>query len=325
MHLGTPSWRRIAVALPLAVLSWTVLAASPVQADDYDAFFTLRIPGGDKGPGKGKGKDKDDKPDFAEVVAGADTLSGLFTVYHNREKDQAWLELQPDQLGRDFLLSFTVESGLGGAWMPASVPGGHMVVRFDKSGGRIRLTQRNLMFRAADERALDMVERSYSDSPLASFEVAAQAEPGRGSWLVKLDEWFLDDPLSLAQRLKRSLKGEFRPAEGLSRWSLLQSFPANTELGAVLGFQAEKVENGWSVLEDPRAVELQVRASLAAMPPEGFRPRLADPRVGYFETGWRLWGDDRLEDGEHHPRGAPGRHPPGCRTVEQGLRAGGLP
>lgn len=282
-------------SLGLAALLLPGLAAplAARAADDYDAFFTLSIPGPDGEKGKGG---KDEQPPFAEVLAGADTLGGLFTLYHQRDKDQAWLELKPEQLGRDYLLSFTVESGLGGAWMPASVPGGHMVVRFDKSGNRIRLTQRNLKFRAATERALDMVERSYSDSPLASFDLAAQVEPERGSWLVKLDEWFLGDPLQLAQRLKRSLKGEFRPVAGLSRWNLLQSFPGNTELGAVLGFQAEKVEGGWSVLEDPRALELQVRASLAAMPPDGFRPRLADPRVGYFETGWRLWGDDQLED-----------------------------
>ncbi|MFA7331415.1 MAG: zinc-dependent metalloprotease [Candidatus Delongbacteria bacterium] len=283
-------------ALGLAALLLLGLAAPPAAraADDYDAFFSLSIPGPEGGPKKGGAKDE--KPPFAEVLAGADTLGGLFTLYHLPRTDACWLEIQPDQLGRDYILSFTQETGAGGQGVLAGVPAGHMVVRFDKVGERILLTRRNLMFRAAAEPAAAMVERSRSDSPLASFKLAAQAEPERGSWLVPLNDWFLGDPLRTAQRLKHALGSDFSPVEGRGRWTRLQSFPANLELGARLGFQTERPAQGWSLLEDPRALEIEVRASLSELPAAPFTPRLADPRVGYFETGWRLWGDDGRED-----------------------------
>lgn len=288
MRDGVPRW----IGLGLLGLS----LVRPLPADDYDAFFTLSMPAIEVHGGPEAGKEKDAKPPFAEVVAGADTLAGLFTLYHLPGKDQCWLELAPEQLGKDFLLSFTLESGLGGTHLPASVPYGHMVVRFDKSGERIRLTSRNLMFRAADERAEEMVARSYSHTPLASFTLAAQAEPLRGSWLIPLNEWFLSDPVRLSSHLKGALKADYRPKDELSRWRSLRSFPANLELGAVLGFATERAEGGWSVTESPFQLEFEIRASLSQLPEKEFQPRLSDPRVGYFETGWRLWGDDGLED-----------------------------
>ena len=275
-------------------LAAAALAALPLRGEDvYDAMFSMTVTAAPEGKAAAK---KDEKPAFAEVVAGADTVAGLFTLYHLKRTDTCWLELKPEQLGRDYLLSFTLESGLGGRGMPAGVPAGHMVVRFDKSGERVRLTERNLMFRGADTAAEAMVQRSFSDSPLAAFTVASGAEPARGSWLLPLNDWFLGDPLRLANRLRQTLRAEYRPAEGMGRWSSLRSFPANLELGARLGFCTDKPAEGWSVLEQPLALEFEVRASLCELPQDEFMPRLADPRVGYFETGWRLWGDDELED-----------------------------
>lgn len=295
----TIAGRHPAALLLTALVLWTALAGGrPLRAvmSDYEDFFTVHASGKPGGDGD-KDKEKDEKPAFAKVIAETDTLSGLFTLYHKARTDQCWLEIQPAQLGRDYLLSYTQETGAGGQGLLAGVPAGHMLIRFEKTGERIRVVRRNLMFRSApQEWSQRMVARSASDHPLVTLNVASQPQPERGSWLVLLDEWLLDDPLQTAARLKRHLGGEYAKEEGTARWSLLKAFPQNVELGMVLGFQTGKPLGGWNLLEDPRSLEIELRASLSELPGGDFTPRLADPRVGYFETGWRLWGDDELED-----------------------------
>lgn len=285
----------LAALLVLAGPAACVKAHPAAQGGDYDAFFTVSIPGGGA-PEKGK-KGKDEQPPFAEVVEGADTLAGLFTLYHKPKTDQCWLEVLPTQLDRDYLLSFTQETGAGGRGLVAGMPAGHMVVRFEMTGQRLRLVRRNLMFRATEDGAAGrMVERSVSDHPLTAFKLVSQPEPKRGSCLVLLDDWFFDDPLGTAQRLKRILGADYAPADGMARWTRLQAYPANLELGTITGFRTKKAESGWNLMEDPRFLEVELRASLSELPASSYQPRLADARVGYFETGWRLWGDDGLED-----------------------------
>jgi len=284
---------RRAALLALAGLALTTRVA---RADDYDAFFTVRIPADGAGA-KVDAKPKDQRPTFAEVVAEADTLRGLFTLYHKPSTDQLWLEILPEQLGRDYLISFTQETGAGGQGLLAGLPAEHMVVRFDMTGERVRLTRRNLMFRSVgDDMSSRMVERSVSDHPLMAFKVASQVEPQRASCLVLLNDWLLGDPLGTAQDLKRSLGADYAQIEGSTRWSMAEAFPQNVELGMVGGWATSKPAGGWSLLEDPRRLEVELRASISLLPAEPFPVRLADSRVGYFETGWRVWGDDQLED-----------------------------
>jgi hypothetical protein len=63
---------------------------------------------------------------------------------------------------------------------------------------------------------------------------------------------------------------------------MVKSFPHNSELGAVLHFQAPELERDSVTIPDPRSLSLRYRYSLVALPENDYRPRLADDRVGYF-------------------------------------------
>lgn len=281
---------------PLMALALTTAPALAKKGTgfDYESLFGFKpskdAPPEDAAP-------KDDGKAFAEVVAEADTVAGLFTIYHDGKTDAAWLEIRPDQLGRDYLWSRTLESGAGGQGLYAGVPAGHMVVRFDKRGETIQVLRRNLMFRSEGGVGTgDMVERSVAESPQASLKILAKAEPERGSWLVSLDDWLKEDQLRLGERVGRSFDGDYSLEAGQSWWTLLKSFPGNTEIGVMQTVATRKPGGGWNLVEDPRSLRFIARHSLSELPESDFRPRPADARVGYFQTGWRIWGDDSLED-----------------------------
>lgn len=277
---------------PLAALALLSAggSASAKGGFDYESFFTFKAE-------PAKTEKKEDGKAFAEIVADADTVAGLFTVYRKEKTDEAWLEILPSQLGRDFVWSRTMESGAGGRGLVAGVPAGHMVIRFEKRGGTIHVLRRNLMFRSAGGVGTgDMVERSVAESPQAALEVLSLPEPERGSWLVSLDDWLKEDNLRMADRVGRALGGDYSVEAGESWWTKLESYPGNLEIGVMQTVTTRKPQGGWSLVEDPRSLRLLARHSFSELPESDYRPRAADPRVGYFQTGWRLWGDDTLED-----------------------------
>ena len=57
-----------------------------------------------------KAEPSKDKP-FAEIVKDAQVIKGLFTLYRTEEK--VFMELLPEQLEKIYLVSLTMDSGLG--------------------------------------------------------------------------------------------------------------------------------------------------------------------------------------------------------------------
>ncbi len=266
-----------------------------LSADDgweTEDFLGLRIADGEDADSA----EAEDGQSFAEVVAEADTVSGLFTLYHKRDTGEVWMEILPEQLGLDHILSVTRETGMGAHGVIAGLPAGHFVFRLHKRGDKIHFVRRNLMFRVAGAGDETMVDRSLSDHPLAALKIAGRPEETRGSWLVKLEDLFLGDFRHTASWLGRRLDADYRLASEQSWFSMLFSFPRNTEIGVTQTYRTEEPRRGWGTLADPHTVELELRYSISELPESDYVPRLADPRVGYFQTGWRIWGRDSVED-----------------------------
>ncbi len=239
----------------------------------------------------------DELTPFADLIKDFDVQEGLFTLYHDREKDLLYMEVKPDQFDRDFIFSNTVNSGAGGKGLVSGLPGGHDVIRFTRFGEKIRVIKRNLMFRATDDdRTRWMVERNLSDTPIHVATLPSAPHPERKSLLLPLNDWLLKDPLGMERRVSRSLDADYKLAADHGHFTMVQAFPGNVELGSRLTYVTDKPGGGWSLLEDPRAIEIESRFSLSEVPASDYMPRLADDRVGYFQTAWRLWGDDTLED-----------------------------
>lgn len=277
---------------------WVCLAAFgalvllwPDRSLAEDDFTSVRMGGGDSKEGGSDGES------FDEVVKDTREILGLFNLYHDAEKEQVWLEIRPEQLDHDFILSATQETGIGARGLLSGMPAGHDILRFRKVGNRIHAVKRNLMFRPAEgSQAGPMLERNYSDSPIASLEIQGEPHEDRKSWLVNAADLFLKDLTGVGPRVERVLDGNYQREDELCWLDRLQSFPSNTEIGASLAFSTDKPKQGWSTLEDPRFLEIRVRYSLSEVPASTYQPRLADARVGFFQTGWRQFGDDSPGD-----------------------------
>jgi hypothetical protein len=223
-------------------------------------------------------------PTIAEKVSGMEKFSGYFPFYWDAKAGKLWLEI--DKWNSEFLYVESLPAGIGSndIGLDRGQLGQSYIVRFERTGPRVLLIASNYEFRAnsdnADERRA--VKDAFAESTLWGFEVGAE-EGSRA--LVDATAFYLRDAHRVPNTLQRLQQGSFRL--DATRCALYlantKNFPKNTEVEATLTFTAE--EPGpmlRQVTPNPQAITLREHHSFVELPPPGFRPRILDPRSGYF-------------------------------------------
>ncbi|MBI3909555.1 MAG: zinc-dependent metalloprotease [Armatimonadetes bacterium] len=226
---------------------------------------------------------------YEDQIKGATRLEGLFTLY--RQKEKLLLEVKPEQLGKPYLAILTLESGLGERGILGGLPLNDFVFLLRRVHDTVHVIQRNVHFRSDDQGPVERaVQRSFSDSVMASLKIEAE-HPDRKTLLLSLNGLLLSDLPGLAADLA-SLGTSYALSTDRSYFGPVKAFPQNVEVESVLQFSAARGGNV-DALPDGRYLTLRVHYSLSEMPPPGYKPRLADPRIGYFLTAHKEFSDDR--------------------------------
>jgi hypothetical protein len=221
---------------------------------------------------------------IAAKTAGLKSFPGYFNFYWDEKAGKIWLEI--DKWGDEFLYVSSLPAGVGSndIGLDRGQLGGTRVVRFERSGPKVLLTQSNYEYRAItdnpDERRA--VRDSFAESVLWGFDVAAE-ESGRV--LVDATAFFLRDAHDVAGTLRRANQGQFRldPSRAAFYLPRTKNFPQNTEIEATLTFTSD--DPGFlvrSVTPTAQAVTVRQHHSFIQLPGPGYTPRIFDPRAGFF-------------------------------------------
>ncbi len=236
---------------------------------------------------KAEADKKEDK--FTELIKGAEKQEGLFTLY--RKPDKVFLEVTPEQLGKIFLCGITLEKGIGERGIYSASMLQEFVFILRRHQDRLQIVQRNVLFRVNEKHPWHKVlERSFSDSVLTSAKIEAE-HPERKSLLVDLSSLLVTDLPGLTEWLNGVFGGGYRLDRDGSQVAFTKVFPKNLEVGVNYHFVTDRSTNS-ATLPDPRSLLLQLRYSFVELSPNGYRPRLADPRVGYFVVAFKDFTDD---------------------------------
>ena len=87
-----------------------------------------------------------------------------------------------------------------------------------------------------------------------------------------------------------------------------KAFPDNVVLHVSQTWQSDKpnlIDNA----PDPRSIEVDMAYNIIAAPSDGYMPRIADPRVGYFEQGFLDFTTDNMELADSNTSRAGTSHP----------------
>ncbi len=213
-------------------------------------------------------------------------FKGYFNFFWDEKEGKVWLEI--DKLDKEFLYVHSLPSGVGSndIGLDRGQIGGQRVVKFVKSGPKILLVQPNYAFRAlsSNDAEKKAVEQAFAQSVLWGFTVAEDS--GNGKFLVDATPFFLNDVQGVAERLKQTQQGTYsldasRSAIFLPR---TKAFPKNTEFEATLTFTG-RPEGDFIRAVAPTAAAITVREhhSFVELPDSNYKPRVSDPRSGYFD------------------------------------------
>ena len=221
---------------------------------------------------------------ITEKVKGMEKFPGFFTFYWDAKAGKVWLEI--DKWNTEFLYVESLPAGIGSndIGLDRGQLGNSSIVRFDRSGPRVLLVAPNYRFRAltnnADERAA--VKDAFAESTLWGFEVAAEEQ---GRVLVDATAFYLRDVHHVTNTLQQQQQGSYRLEPTRSAFYLpdTKNFPQNTEVETTLTFTGEpQGQFVRQVVPVPESITVRERHSFVQLPSVGFKPRVFDPRAGYF-------------------------------------------
>ncbi|MGE5660362.1 MAG: zinc-dependent metalloprotease [Actinomycetota bacterium] len=230
---------------------------------------------------------------FETLIKNTHKLPGLFTLYNQPETRKFYLEIQPEQLNKKFLCFITLDSGIGEAGIFSGLPLKDFLFQLRRQQNRIEFVIPNINFRTnpSDPQARS-IDRSFSESILYSLPIKS-IHPQRQSLLIDLGDLLMSDRRDLPglQTDIPVLLGPGYTADlETSYLKTVKSFPLNVEIDSVYSFSGDNDSplKYLPTLPDNRAFNLGVHYSLIEVPTHnGYRPRLADERVGYFLSAYK--------------------------------------
>src|SRR5690606_16459559 len=203
------------------------------------------------------------------------------------------LELPADSLRA--LLHVKQATGLGSnpIGIDRGSTGGAQVVRFERVGDRMLVIFENWRYRSSLEDTLHQrsLRENFPVSTVAALPILASRD---GRSLVDVTDFVMRDWTDVAQTLARSQQGTYSVAKDRSMVSrqYTRSYPENTEIGVELTFAT----NGnpgrivSQIVPDGSAFTVRQHLTLLPLPDDGYRPREADPRVGFFGVSFKDFG-----------------------------------
>ena len=211
---------------------------------------------------------------------GATVQDGLIPIVH--KAGRVFLALKRSQLGADFIQTAVPSSGLGGLGPAQGEPyvAPARLIRFEKVDDNVIVRWPNTytITRPNTPEAIG-VQQSLPSSVVAVAPIAAADD----NTVVIPASFLLGDVADFDASLNPGPPslGSYRLDSTRSFFSVTKAFPQNDVLRVDQTWQSaapNRIDNA----PDPRSLEILMTYNIIQAPSDGYVPRLADPRVGFF-------------------------------------------
>jgi hypothetical protein len=218
------------------------------------------------------------QPKHVALLKDAKHQSGVISVYH--KEDKLYAELTSSNYSGEYIVLISIAKGIGEGPLLGGMTwgfGDDWVWKFRKIDDKVHIIRRNVRFKAKSSTPeASAVANAYTDSVLFSLPIITKGP--KGGDLVDLSPVFMSDLPQISQVLPGFV---FSPQK--SNWSKVKDFADNLELEVAATYQSSgRAEI--DTVADSRGVTLHVHYSISKLPANGYQPREADARVGYFLT-----------------------------------------
>ena len=266
----------LALVPALLLVGTVVRQSAEAAADDTIA----KKAEGSKGEKAKKEEKKPDFPDFDDVAGDHQEIfaehgeRGFLPLLYDKKNDQLLAVIPSGMMNKNFLLATSIAGGPN----YASHMWGSQVVYWQEMDKKLVLVAPELRYKdGGSSPVADAIKRTYTDRIILSTPILTK----RGSDpVIDLGNIFKRD----YAKVGRVFGGSMSPS--LSRWSEYKVFPKNVELAVDA-----------AIMQGQGGVRAEVHHSIIELPTNnGFEPREADSRIGYFLTVVKDWTTDHQAD-----------------------------
>jgi len=231
---------------------------------------------------------------IAAATRGMERRVGFLPLWLDSAQGRLLLELPADSTRA--IVVFTLATGLGSnpIGLDRGADGGSQVVRFDRSGTHVLVVFENWSYRSSltgNSAHQRTIRESFPPSTVAALPLVATEQ---GRLLVDATDFVLRDWMGVTQALSDADQGSYALVRDRSAIvsAVTQAYPDNTELDAALTFATGGRPGAIvrTIVPDGEAFTLRQHISFLRLPDAGYRPRAADPRIGFYGITFKDYG-----------------------------------
>lgn len=221
---------------------------------------------------------------YATFIRDAVIQPGLIPII--KKAGRVYLALSTEQLGKDFIETSIPSTGLGGIGPAPGEPyvAPARILHFDRIDDTVVLRWPNTLAQVLPNTPQELGARiSLPASTIGVVPIVAQGD----NKVVILASVFLGDIANLSASFERIARGNpasaYRLDPSRAFFQQAKALPENDILRVSQTWASQSPPARVDNAPDPRSVEVVMTYNIVAAPNDGYLPRLADPRVGYFE------------------------------------------
>lgn len=233
---------------------------------------------------------KPSTPTIAEKVKKCRKIDGLITLYRDTASGSLYMLVKKSQLNKEFIYFSYVENGITTTGHNKGTFRDNKVFKISKYYNQIEFTTQNSSFYFDSSNAISRAADANISNAIMASEKIIVADEAKGEYLIEADNIFLTEAF---YQIKRSPMmppgmGGFNLgmlSKSKTKYQSIKNYPENTDVRVKYVYDDPGSRGASSdAITDGRYVEIQLQHSIIAMPENNYKPRLDDPRVGYFLT-----------------------------------------
>ena len=233
--------------------------------------------------------------EYSKVIT-KDAVSddGLFKVHKVDKK--YYFEIPNKYLNKDMLLVSRLSklpSNLGGGYVNAGSETNEQLIVWQRFQDKILIKSKSYNAVANDTLPISISVKSNNYEPtLFAFDIVAFSKDSANT-VIDVTKFYSTDVKAIS-----GISAEMREVykvkaldDSRSFINTIKSFPMNIEVIQDMTYNASKP----SMLEESESISIQMNQSMVLLPEVPMKPRLADPRVGWFTVSQYDYGSNELK------------------------------
>jgi hypothetical protein len=274
-------WLKTAVSFAFIVACLSTVSAQTAKKDTI-VLLTPRPPEAKPVTDTSKAS----KLSVKERIKGSRKIPGLFTLYQDSTTGNVMIYVKKEQLGKEYIYQSFSLNGPTDLGLNQSMYRSNAIIKVEKAFDKLEFAEVNTSFYYDKKNAIS--KTASVDIPEAVFLAEKYSADDTG-YLISADGLFLSEKLDAVKELPPlgTVPGSIFGLGSLnttkSKYYSIQSFPENTDVQVDLAYDnPTPYIHGGKDITDARYMRVRIQHSFIALPQNNFRPRLDDPRVGFF-------------------------------------------